>query len=55
MASAAPKLLAAQLGTAAQRELFDMADDLEASVFIGIVTGTYEYGPELFQRSARLE
>lgn len=48
VAGPAPEFLAAQLGATAQRQLFNMADDLETALLAPVVGGSDEDRPELF-------
>ncbi|MDE0127450.1 MAG: hypothetical protein OXN97_23020 [Bryobacterales bacterium] len=43
------------MGAAAQRQLFEVAHDLETALLVCIVGGADDNGPEVFQATARLE
>ncbi len=55
VAGAAPKVLAADLGAATERKLFDVAHNLEPALPLCVIGTAHEYRPEFFHRTARLE
>ena len=55
VARTAPQCLPAFLDTPAQRQLFDVADDLEPSLLARIVEAANEDRPEFLEPTARLE